>query len=151
MPYLLGTTAALDTWTVVHMTAAKFEPLIFLWTLAYALRRYTLHCFMSVKQADCASAHASTLKRSKRTDCNTDSSPVLTFLHDMFTFLHVRRSCFVLHNFWASEVLWSEFLATDPEVRVRFPTQPDFLRSSGSGTGSTQPREYNWGATWKKK
>jgi hypothetical protein len=27
-----------------------------------------------------------------------------------------------------SVVLWSEFLATDPEV-------PDFLRSSGSGTG----------------
>jgi hypothetical protein len=25
-----------------------------------------------------------------------------------------------------------------------------FLRSSGSGTGSTQPREYNWGATWKQ-
>jgi hypothetical protein len=24
------------------------------------------------------------------------------------------------------------------------------LQSSGSGTGSTQPREYNWGATWKK-
>jgi hypothetical protein len=22
--------------------------------------------------------------------------------------------------------------------------------SSGSGTGSTQPREYNWGATWQK-
>jgi hypothetical protein len=38
--------------------------------------------------------------------------------------------------------LWSsgqEFLATDPEVRVRFPTLPDFLRSSGSGTWSTQP------------
>jgi hypothetical protein len=29
----------------------------------------------------------------------------------------------------------SEFLATDPEVRVRFPTLPDFLRSSGSGRG----------------
>jgi hypothetical protein len=32
MPYLLvtySTTAVLDTWTVVHMTAAKFEPLIF--------------------------------------------------------------------------------------------------------------------------
>jgi hypothetical protein len=26
--------------------------------------------------------------------------------------------------------------------RVRFPTLPDFLRSSGSGTGCTQPREY---------
>jgi hypothetical protein len=27
--------------------------------------------------------------------------------------------------------------------RVRFPALPDFLRSSGSGTGSTQPREKN--------
>jgi hypothetical protein len=43
----------------------------------------------------------------------------------------------------ASVVYWSEFLATDPEVRVRFPALPDFLRSSGSGTGSTQPREDN--------
>jgi hypothetical protein len=29
--------------------------------------------------------------------------------------------------------------------RVRFSALPDFLRSSGSGTGSTQPLEYNWG------
>jgi hypothetical protein len=29
------------------------------------------------------------------------------------------------------------------EVRVRFPALPDFLRSSGSGTGSTQLREHN--------
>jgi hypothetical protein len=43
----------------------------------------------------------------------------------------------------ASVVQWSEFLATDPEARVRFPAIPDFLTSSGSGTGSTQPREYN--------
>jgi hypothetical protein len=54
---------------------------------------------------------------------------------------------------WCSAQLvkrrWSEFLATDPEVRVRFPALPDFLRSSGSGTGSTQPR-HNWGVTWKK-
>jgi hypothetical protein len=35
------------------------------------------------------------------------------------------------------------FLATDPEVRVRFPALPHFLRSNGSGTGSTQPHEYN--------
>jgi hypothetical protein len=41
--------------------------------------------------------------------------------------------------------LWStgQSLATDPEVRVWFPSLPDFLRSSGSGKGSTQPREYN--------
>jgi hypothetical protein len=35
--------------------------------------------------------------------------------------------------------------------RVRFPALQEFLRSSGSGTVSTQPREYNWGATWKKR
>jgi hypothetical protein len=27
----------------------------------------------------------------------------------------------------ASVVYWSEFLATDPEVRVRFPVLPDFF------------------------
>jgi hypothetical protein len=37
----------------------------------------------------------------------------------------------------------SEFLTKDPEIRVQFPALPDFLRSSRSGTGSTQPREYN--------
>jgi hypothetical protein len=30
-----------------------------------------------------------------------------------------------------SVVLWSEFLTTDPEVWVRFPALPDFLRNSG--------------------
>jgi hypothetical protein len=34
--------------------------------------------------------------------------------------------------------------------RVWFPALAD-LRSSGSGTGSTPPREYNWGATWMEK
>jgi hypothetical protein len=34
---------------------------------------------------------------------------------------------------------------------VRFHALPNFLRSSGSGTGSTQPREDNWVATWRKK
>jgi hypothetical protein len=33
-------------------------------------------------------------------------------------------------------------LATDPEARIRFPAQPG-KKNSGSGTGSTQPREYN--------
>jgi hypothetical protein len=41
--------------------------------------------------------------------------------------------------------LVSEFLATDPEARVRFLALPK--KSIGSGTGSTQPREYNRGAT----
>jgi hypothetical protein len=37
----------------------------------------------------------------------------------------------------------SDFLATDPEVRVRFPALPNFLGSSGARTGSTQSQEYN--------
>jgi hypothetical protein len=46
------------------------------------------------------------------------------------------------HYETASVVEWSEFLATDPEARVRFPALP-YKNSNGSGTGSTQPREYN--------
>jgi hypothetical protein len=42
----------------------------------------------------------------------------------------------------ASVVWWSEFMATDPQARVRFPALPE-KKSSGSGTGSTQPHEYN--------
>jgi hypothetical protein len=44
---------------------------------------------------------------------------------------------------------WSDFLATDPEVRVQFPALPDFLRSVGSGKGYTQPHEYKREATSK--
>ena len=47
--------------------------------------------------------------------------------------------------------LWSSgqsFWLQIQRSRVRFPALPDFLSSSGSGTGSTQPREINWGATW---
>ena len=42
--------------------------------------------------------------------------------------------------------LWSSgqsFWLQIQRSRVRFPALPDFLRSGGSGTGSTQPREVN--------
>ena len=42
--------------------------------------------------------------------------------------------------------LWSSgqsFWLQIQKSRVRFPALPDFLSSSGSGTGSTQPREIN--------
>ena len=42
--------------------------------------------------------------------------------------------------------LWSSgqsFWLQIQRSRVRFPALPDFLSSSGSGTGSTQPREAN--------
>ena len=46
--------------------------------------------------------------------------------------------------------LWSSgqsFWLQIQRSRVRFPALPDFLSSSGSGTGSTQPREVNRGTT----
>jgi hypothetical protein len=46
---------------------------------------------------------------------------------------------------------WPPLLSSGQSSWVRFPAQPDFLRSSESGTGSTQPREDNWGTTWMKK
>jgi hypothetical protein len=42
--------------------------------------------------------------------------------------------------------LWSDGQSSGLQIqrsRVPFPTLPDFLRSCGSGTRSTQPREYN--------
>jgi hypothetical protein len=50
--------------------------------------------------------------------------------------------------------LWSSgqsFWLHIQRSRVRFSALPHFLRSSGSGTRSTQPREDNWGATWRRK
>jgi hypothetical protein len=57
------------------------------------------------------------------------------------------RTEFICHVEESRPPLWSSdqssWLVTDPEVRVRFSALPDFLRSSGSGTGSTQLDEYN--------
>ena len=46
----------------------------------------------------------------------------------------------------SNTTLWSSgqsFWLQIQRSRVRFPALPDFLSSSGSGTGSTQPREVN--------
>jgi hypothetical protein len=42
-----------------------------------------------------------------------------------------------------SVVYWSEFLAIDPEARVRLTAIKYFLSSSGFGTEPTHPREKN--------
>jgi hypothetical protein len=47
--------------------------------------------------------------------------------------------------------LWSSGQSSWLQIQrfwVRFPALPNFLRSSVSGTGSTQPREYNWAPLW---
>jgi hypothetical protein len=54
--------------------------------------------------------------------------------------------------FWTQgPPLWSSGQSSwlqNRRYRVRFPGTTK--KSSGSGTGSSQPRDYNWGATWKK-
>ena len=60
----------------------------------------------------------------------------------------VTGECRKLHNneLNVRPPLWSSgqsFWLQIQRSRVRFPALPDFLSSSGSGTGSTQPREVN--------
>ena len=51
-----------------------------------------------------------------------------------------RKRTFVFVALWSSgQSFWLQIQRS----RVRFPALPDFLSSSGSGTGSTQPREVN--------
>jgi len=50
--------------------------------------------------------------------------------------------------------LWSSgqsFWLQIQRSRLRFPALPDFLSSSGSGTGSTEPREINLRSYLNKK
>jgi hypothetical protein len=44
-----------------------------------------------------------------------------------------------------------EVLIADPEFLGSIPGLPHILRTSGSGTGSTHPREDTWATTTKKK
>jgi hypothetical protein len=71
---------------------------------------------------------------------------------------HIENNCaFTKNTVWLWPPLWSSsqsFWLHIQRSRVRFPALPNFLSSSGSRTGSTQPREppeVNWGATWLKK
>jgi hypothetical protein len=48
--------------------------------------------------------------------------------------------------------LWSSGQSSLLQIRrTRFDSRHYPKKSSGSGTGSIQPREYNWGATWQKR
>jgi hypothetical protein len=67
--------------------------------------------------------------------------------------ISLETTCFVgllpaiRHPLWSSgQSFWLQIQRS----RVRFPALPDILRSRESGTGSTQRRENNWGATWMK-
>ena len=75
------------------------------------------------------------------------SLSVCTEVHFTFTF-YVRLTKLNGPPMWSSgQSFWLQIQRS----RLRFPALPDFLSSRGSGTGSTQPRDVNWGATWIKK
>jgi hypothetical protein len=74
--------------------------------------------------------------------CLTITGPYIKIGHVRFS---LRPSQPSLHN--PSTILSYSMSLNDRlsglVVRVRFPALPNFLRSCGSGTGSTQPREDN--------
>jgi len=61
-----------------------------------------------------------------------------------FTLVMMVYIYFHIHMYMRGPPLWSSghsFWLQIQRSRVRSPALPDFLSSSGSGTGSTQPRE----------
>jgi hypothetical protein len=65
------------------------------------------------------------------------------------TFTYPQPLSGLLYNLVLTFPLWSSGQSSWLQIqrsRVRFPALPDFLRSSGSGTGSTQPRNAKLGA-----
>ena len=78
-------------------------------------------------------------------------APIITGITLVFTFhMHcisiVRYYYYYYYYYYYGPPLWSSgqsFWLQIQRSRVRFPALPDFLSSSGSGTGSTQPREVN--------
>jgi len=74
--------------------------------------------------------------------------------YETFVTFEKRRRTNAHSRSWTGPPLWSSgqcFWLQIQRSRVRSPALPDFLSSSGSGTGFPLPREVNWGATWMKK
>jgi hypothetical protein len=98
------------------------------------------------------------LSFSSTSSCRDAWSGLKRNLHFTYFVVGIREASFddgelteqTQHKINRCSVVADRLCDLDLEVRVRFPALPDFLRSSGSRTGSTQPREYNWGATWKR-
>jgi hypothetical protein len=75
------------------------------------------------------------------------SFKLVTFYGPYYLFVYVEKvffyPCQSLRLEFDYYVMGLPLWSNGQRSRVRFPELPDFLRSSGSGMGSTQPREYN--------
>ena len=90
------------------------------------------------------------LAPNKRTDTKINTITIIPSYYQQDATFSIYLFLEILYK-WTP--LWSSgqsFWLQIQKSRVRFPALPDFLSISGSGTGSTQPREVNWGATWIK-
>jgi hypothetical protein len=84
------------------------------------------------------------------------SSGQSSWLHngDTLCFLWGTNWIYIYYVEESRPPLWSSGQSSWLQIRrsrVRFPTLPDFVFNSGSEMGSTQPREYNWGAISERK
>jgi hypothetical protein len=68
---------------------------------------------------------------------------VLIFIILNFKTLVMQIKCGTNYDTYIAEHSKTVIILKLKRSRVRFPALPDFLRSSGSGTGSTQPRDDN--------
>jgi hypothetical protein len=82
----------------------------------------------------------------------TPNSLLLSAIFDpMVIKINDRKKC---HSVGDRPVVWSSGQSSWLQIQkswVQFPATPSFLRRSRCGTGSTQPRDYNWVATWMNK
>jgi hypothetical protein len=80
-------------------------------------------------------------------NCNIPSFHLSTILI-LYCIIYLIPHAFHGPPLWSSgEGSWLQI----QRYRIRFPARPHFLRNSESRTASSQSREYNSGATWKKQ
>jgi hypothetical protein len=132
-------TESITSWGVPHKLPEISASYSIVRSVFAVLQGHSNNCFIPLREC-------SSLQFSSYSDVNSTDTSFYIFVVSLY---------FICYSIWiALPPLCSSGQSSWLQIqrsRVRFPALPDFLRSSGSGTGSTQPREDNWGATWMEK